>query len=137
MRISDWSSDVCSSDLRIAKEARVARTFQNIRLFQGMTVLENMIVAQHNTLMPASVFTVGGLLGLTTHKKAERAALDKARYWLDRVGLLDRADDRSGGLPYGGQRRLRSEERRVGKECVRTCRARGSTYPKKKKTNKY
>src|SRR3546814_19610910 len=65
-----------------------------------------MIVAQHNTLMPASVFTVGGLLGLTTHKKAERAALDKARYWLDRVGLLDRADDRSGGLPYGGQRRL-------------------------------
>src|SRR3546814_18733588 len=65
-----------------------------------------MIVAQHNTLMPASVFTVGGLLGLPTHKKAERAALDKARYWLDRVGLLDHADERSGGLPYGGQRRL-------------------------------
>src|SRR3546814_18436279 len=108
MRISDWSSDVCSSDLRIAKEARVARTFQNIRLFQGMTVLENMIVAQHNTLMPASVFTVGGLLGLPTHKKAERAALDKARYWLDRVGITHRADHRYGGLLHGGPRPLQT-----------------------------
>src|SRR3546814_19102933 len=31
---------------------------------------------------------------------------------------------------------LRSEERRVGKECVSTCRSRWSPYPSKKKTNK-
>jgi len=91
---------------RIAKDARVARTFQNIRLFQGMTVLENLIVAQHNMLMDGSGFTFGGLLGLPGYKKAERAAVEKARYWLDRVGLIDRADDPAGSLPYGGQRRL-------------------------------
>src|SRR5262249_54625011 len=37
---------------------------------------------------------------------AERAALDKARAWLDRFGLLARADDPAGDLPYGAQRRL-------------------------------
>src|SRR3546814_18904727 len=31
---------------------------------------------------------------------------------------------------------LRSEERRVGTECVSTCRSRGSPYPYKKKTKK-
>src|ERR1700710_441407 len=45
-------------DFRIAKLARVARTFQNIRLFPAMTVLENLVVAQHNTLMAASGFTL-------------------------------------------------------------------------------
>ena len=32
--------------------------------------------------------------------------MDKARRWLDRIGLLDRADDPAGALPYGAQRRL-------------------------------
>ena len=32
--------------------------------------------------------------------------MDKARYWLDRVRLLDRADTNAGALPYGAQRRL-------------------------------
>src|SRR5436309_12645978 len=93
-------------DFRIAKLARVARTFQNIRLFAGMTLLENLLVAQHNPLMLASGFTFFGLLGLPAFTNAERAATDKARYWLDRIGLLARADDPAGDLPYGGQRRL-------------------------------
>ncbi len=38
--------------------------------------------------------------------RAERAAIDKARYWLDTIGLTDRADDPAGELPYGAQRRL-------------------------------
>jgi branched-chain amino acid transport system ATP-binding protein len=93
-------------DYLVTQNARVTRTFQNIRLFQGMTVLENLLVAQHNSLMWASGFSVLGVLGLRTYARAERSAIDKARYWLDRTALTDRADDPAGELPYGGQRRL-------------------------------
>jgi branched-chain amino acid transport system ATP-binding protein len=93
-------------EFRIAREAGVARTFQNVRLFAGMTLLENMLVAQHNTLMLASGFTVLGLFGSRGYARAEANAIDKARYWLDRVGLAGRADDPAGALPYGAQRRL-------------------------------
>jgi branched-chain amino acid transport system ATP-binding protein len=91
---------------RIAKEARVARTFQNVRLFAGMTLLENLLVAQHNTLMLASGFTFLGLIGAPAYSYAQDRAIEKARYWLDRVGLTQRADDPAGALPYGAQRRL-------------------------------
>ena len=91
---------------RIAQQANVARTFQNIRLFPRMTVLENLIVAQHNTLMRASGYTFLGLLGLKRYRYAESQALDLARYWLDRIGLIDKADWEAGNLPYGDQRRL-------------------------------
>jgi len=91
---------------RIARDAGVVRTFQNIRLFPRMTVLENLLVAQHTALMRASVFSLAGLLGLPLYRNAERAALDRARFWLDRVGLTVRADVEAGGLPYGDQRRL-------------------------------
>ncbi|MFO1128695.1 MAG: ABC transporter ATP-binding protein [Rhodospirillales bacterium] len=90
---------------RIAQQAAVARTFQNIRLFPAMTVLENLIVAQHNKLMRASQWTLGGLLGLSRYRQAERAAVDLARHWLDRVHLLKRADDPASALSYGEQRR--------------------------------
>jgi branched-chain amino acid transport system ATP-binding protein len=93
-------------EFRIAKDARVARTFQNVRLFAGMTLLENLIVAQHNKLMAASGFTVLGLVGSPSYARTQASAIDKARYWLDRVGLTDRADDPAGALPYGAQRRL-------------------------------
>jgi branched-chain amino acid transport system ATP-binding protein len=90
----------------IAARARIARTFQNIRLFSGMTVLENLIVAQHNALMQASGWTVLGLLGARRYAVAERQAVERAKYWLDKVGLIERADDPAGDLPYGAQRRL-------------------------------
>jgi branched-chain amino acid transport system ATP-binding protein len=93
-------------DYRISKLAKVARTFQNIRLFPGMTLLENLLVAQHNRLMRASGLTVLGLIGLPGFARAERSAIDLARYWLDRMGLLARADDAAGNLAYGDQRRL-------------------------------
>jgi branched-chain amino acid transport system ATP-binding protein len=93
-------------DFLVAQQARVARTFQNIRLFPGMTVLENLLVAQHNTLMVASGYTLLGVLGFPSYASAERAALDKARAWLERIGLIERADDPAGVLPYGAQRRL-------------------------------
>ncbi len=91
---------------RICQRAGVARTFQNIRLFAGMSVLENLIVAQHNKLMHASGFTFAGLIGLPVYRHAERAAVEKARFWLDRVDLTAMADRDAGNLPYGGQRRL-------------------------------
>jgi branched-chain amino acid transport system ATP-binding protein len=93
-------------DFRIASRAKVARTFQNIRLFGGMTVLENLLVAQHNKLMVASGFSLFGILGLPSYSNAERQAIEKARDWLNEVGLIDRADDAAADLPYGAQRRV-------------------------------
>jgi branched-chain amino acid transport system ATP-binding protein len=93
-------------DHEIVAKARVARTFQNIRLFSGMTVLENLIVAQHNPLMAASGWTVLGLFGARRYVEAEARAVERAKHWLDRVGLIERADDPAGDLPYGAQRRL-------------------------------
>jgi branched-chain amino acid transport system ATP-binding protein len=93
-------------DYLVTQKAKVARTFQNIRLFPGMTVLENLLVAQHNPLMIASGFTLLGVLGIPSYARAEGAAIEIARYWLDKIGLLGRADDPAGDLPYGAQRRL-------------------------------
>ncbi|MBC2887413.1 ATP-binding cassette domain-containing protein [Ochrobactrum sp. CM-21-5] len=93
-------------DFQITKKAKVARTFQNIRLFSGLTVLENLLVAQHNTLMRSSGFTILGLLGLPGYKTAAKDAIEKARHWLEKINLIGRADDPAGDLPYGDQRRL-------------------------------
>ena len=93
-------------DFIITQKAKVARTFQNIRLFSGMTLLENLMVAQHNKLMRASGFTIGGIFGSGHFKRAENEAIEKCKYWLDKVNLTNRADDAAGDLPYGAQRRL-------------------------------
>jgi len=84
------------NDFRIARQAKVARTFQNIRLFPGMTALENLMVAQHNALMLASGLTILGLIGVPSWRAAEKHAIDQAKRWLDRIGLLERADDAAG-----------------------------------------
>ena len=94
------------ADHEITRRAKVARTFQNIRLFSGMSVLENLIIAQHDELMRASGLSLFGLLGLPIYRRSEKAAIARATKWLERIGLLDRADDAAGALPYGDQRRL-------------------------------
>src|SRR3546814_1808230 len=78
MRISDWSSDVCSSDLWFAS---------------------------------------GVSAGLVTLFKAPYVALPLI-FWI--VALVE--------LRRGQSVAWRSEERRVGKECVSTCRSRWSPY---------
>jgi branched-chain amino acid transport system ATP-binding protein len=93
-------------DFKIAQAAKVARTFQNIRLFSGMTVLENLLVAQHNPLMIASGMTFLGVLGIGGYRAKEKEAIDRAKYWLEKTRLTERADDPAGDLPYGAQRRL-------------------------------
>jgi branched-chain amino acid transport system ATP-binding protein len=93
-------------DFMVARKAKVTRTFQNIRLFQGMTLLENLLVTQHNPLMIASGMTVLGVLGIGPYRAKENEAIERAKYWLDKIRLTERADDLAGDLPYGAQRRL-------------------------------
>jgi branched-chain amino acid transport system ATP-binding protein len=93
-------------DFKISWHAKVARTFQNIRLFGGLTVLENLLVAQHNPLMIASGYTFLGVLGVGGYKAREKEAIEKAKFWLEKINLIDRADDPAADLPYGDQRRL-------------------------------
>src|SRR3546814_15525915 len=97
MRISDWSSDVCSSDLNVAR----------FRLWPFGDVVDD----------------AAGL---------QRAVQD-GRRTLEHLDALDRGEiDRAGrGRPQTVAqqgRRLRSEERRVGKECISTCRIGWSPY---------
>jgi len=94
------------SDFKVAQKAGVARTFQNIRLFPQMSVLENMMVAQHNKLMIASGFSILGLLSSRFFLQKEKEAVEISKYWLDIIGLTNRADDNAGDLPYGDQRKL-------------------------------
>ena len=94
------------SDFKVAQKAGVARTFQNIRLFPQMSVLENMMVAQHNKLMVASGFSILGLLNSKSYLQKEKEAMEISKYWLDIIGLTNRADDNAGDLPYGDQRKL-------------------------------
>ncbi len=84
----------------------VVRTFQNIRLFPRMTVLENLLVAQHTELMRKSAFSIAGLLGLKGWRDAQATALDRARFWIERLDLTRVADEEAGNLSYGVQRRV-------------------------------
>jgi branched-chain amino acid transport system ATP-binding protein len=56
--------------------------------------------------MKASGWTVLGLVGAPHYRKTEAWAVDRAKYWLEKIGLFERADDPAGELPYGAQRRL-------------------------------
>src|SRR3546814_21050517 len=101
MRISDWSSDVCSSDLHL--------------------------------LLPD-----GGIGGTAAHGEVvaadhDRAAVEAAATE-DEIGRAEIAEF-AGGIVNGAAGNGRSEERRVGKECVSTCRSRWAPDHKKKKQN--
>ena len=81
----------------------LARTFQNIRIFGHLTVKENVMVA-------AACHARTSLLGIITanarERKSEAAIEARAAGALETVGLLRRADDRAGALPYAQQRLL-------------------------------
>src|SRR3546814_21051002 len=100
MRISDWSSDVCSSDL----PQRARQAAGDLRHFQRVAEARAVIVA----------FVIDEDLRLV-FQSPERVGVDDAVA----VALMAVAM-----LAF----RLRSEERRVGKECVSTCRSRWSPY---------
>lgn len=84
----------------------VVRTFQNIRLFPRMTVLENLLVAQHVGLMRKSALGIAGLLGLNGWRTAQHEAIERARFWINRLDLDAVANEEAGNLSYGMQRRV-------------------------------
>src|SRR3546814_14275934 len=110
MRISDWSSDVCSSDLTLVK----LLYFAWLKTRTGM--------AEEEVTPPEGVATVGELLSWLEGRGPNFAAA-----FSDRRAIRDAVNQ-----AYA----QRSDERRVGKECVSTCRSRWSPDHSKKKTRK-
>src|SRR3546814_15620244 len=107
MRISDWSSDVCSSDLWTGKSRWRCRS----RRFAAVRGPEPESAAIPQSALQGSVAFFG-------HDWAESTVVKRIRAF---SGL---------GLRVVGFN-FRSEERRIGKECVSTCRSRWSPYHKK------
>src|SRR3546814_15687993 len=99
MRISDWSSDVCSSDL-----ALISRDVERLE-----TLIADDLIHIHGN---------GKVEGKSEYLEGIRARY--RFYRVDRSGLKIRT--------YKSVAVLRSEERRVGTECVSTCRSRWSPY---------
>src|SRR3546814_20044152 len=104
MRISDWSSDVCSSDL------------------PGMVLPLNVFEPRYLELVD-HVMQGGMHIGVPL-LRPDPSLLEPADLELP---LHDPGDGRP------AIEAVSSEERRVGKECVRTCRSRWSPLPNKKK----
>jgi len=86
-----------------ASRLGIARTFQNIRLFDKMTVEENVRIGLHNQIR-YDMFT--GILRLPRYWKQEKRQHERAMELLGIFGMQDLADETSGSLPYGAQRRL-------------------------------
>jgi len=89
-------------DYKISRMGMV-RTFQHVRLFTQMSVVENLLVAQHRHL---NTNLLAGLVKTPDYRERERKSLDRAAYWLERIGMLDKANVDAGNLSYGQQRRL-------------------------------
>ena len=102
-RFSFRGSDITGLKSHEIAKAGIARTFQNIRLFANLSALENVMIGRH-------VRTHAGVLGAVLRNPrtlSEEAAIEKrALELLDYVGIAARANDASGSLPYGDQRRL-------------------------------
>src|SRR3546814_12958690 len=102
MRISDWSSDVCSSDL------------------SGQVPADEI----PQVVGRISFFVNAGIRFVTELSKMRAFAELWDEIARERYGV---ADEKLRRFRYGVQVN-RSEERRVGQECVSTCRSRWSPY---------
>src|SRR3546814_8776154 len=120
MRISDWSSDVCSSDLS-GDELHLSNVLFNL--------LDNAIkYSNENPDITIKTKSSGKQIHITVADKGIGMSRDQLSKIFDqfyRIPTGNRHDVKGFGL--------RSEERRVGKECVSTCRSRRSPCHEKKK----
>src|SRR3546814_14796499 len=126
MRISDWSSDVCSSDLhgsdndvrfdkRVFRIALVARSSNMFGVSAGDIGAEGTSCVAVCFLDDRKICFFDELIeGLL------------AAYGHSQRNALDGEDIPTGGGDLVAESNLRSEERRVGKACVSTCRSRWS-----------
>src|SRR3546814_15311904 len=127
MRISDWSSDVCSSDLPHAEFDRFPQRVTDLVAEFGTkgidAVIEHFIEAEH------ADFHWDGRLAEMNLGAWE--SLDEEDGAFERVAIIGYFRSRYyvATCIVDGARPVRSEERRVGKECVSTCRSRWSPYP--------
>src|SRR3546814_15985446 len=110
MRISDWSSDVCSSDL--AKGRLYFTANRNTPIEQQLYAID---IARPNQL--TQLTENGWTNGASMDGAASRIVVSRSK--TDHPAQVYLAD-------AAGKRIARSEERRVGKECVSTCRSRWS-----------
>src|SRR3546814_11791327 len=126
MRISDWSSDVCSSDLARCRypATRSAQLQQPDRQRGG--ALLNRTKDQAAAVLP----TLLKALRLPSINRNWKRLTDTA----ERDGWPH--DNLVASLLAIEMADSRSEERRVGKECVSTCRSRGLPYHNKQKQSK-
>src|SRR3546814_17074106 len=121
MRISDWRSDVCSSDLRIrGYQCLETPAVQGQRGQVGLALLirDDISAFQVGEVSPYTVcarVTLQGVIGNGAEPNVGARDLMVASVYIPPAGYPTR--------------QARSEERRVGKECVSTCRSRWSPYP--------
>src|SRR3546814_14228600 len=131
MRISDWSSDVCSSDLprllvnrryysELAEGAAVKSKAWLSEQLAGANWLVRALDQRQRTIVKVASEIVKQQEGFFLHGVAQMRPLT-LRQVAEAIGMHEST--------------VRSEERRVGKECVSTSRSRWSPYLSKKKYN--
>src|SRR3546814_14287096 len=123
MRISDWSSDVCSSDLSAPS---VFQLNQMLDILRGRLSARSIDIRCMDVGDPLE--NLGGARRKITIKQGIEQPVSKKL-----IAELKAAKMKVEAQINGEKLRIRTEERRVGKECVSTCRSRWSAYHKKKK----
>ena len=102
-RIEFDGADVTGRGASAVSALGIGRTFQNLKLFAHLSVFDNVLVGMNNRLTTG---LLSQLLGLPAARRQEAAAREEVVCLLRFMGLLERANEPAGSLPYGLQRRV-------------------------------
>jgi branched-chain amino acid transport system ATP-binding protein len=102
-RIRFDGQDVTNLEPHQLARAGLSRTFQNLQVFFRLTVLENVMVGRH-LHEPKGI--LAHALRLPSVRQANRECAEKAREFIEFVGLGSHMERTAGGLPYGRLKRL-------------------------------